>query len=174
MPRLRRSLPLRGARGGQRRLVTWSEGPSGTSGSITASGTALFSVGGQATINDQTIVRTRGQLSFLTNGAPTAVDNMVYAFGICIVSENAFGVGVTAVPAPLTDVFWDGWLYHVQGVAGLVPGNVGGTSAAVEIDSKAMRKIHFSDVVIGVLEVVETGTVILTALLQTRLLTKLP
>ena len=105
----------------------------------------------------------------------TAVAHMTYAFGLCIVTENAVGVGVTAIPSPGVDTFWDGWLYHTTGVVGLVPGNVGGISAAVEIDSKAMRKFKNSDVMVGVVEVrTEVGAISAVFNLETRILVKLP
>ena len=157
-----------------RRKTGWEDGPSGTTAAIVASGKTLFAIGQTALIDGLTVVRTRGQCSFFVDQSPTAAIHMRYAFGIAKVSGAAFAVGVTAIPGPLADSEWDGWLFHKWGVAGLEAGNVGGISAAFEIDSKAMRKFAASDVMVGMIEVEETGAVSLVVDLDTRMLVKLP
>ena len=103
------------------------------------------------------------------------------AHGICIVSENAFGVGVTAVPSPLTDIGWDGWIWHqlTPGLFGLSvteSENVGALSMIrYDIDSKAMRKQKSTDFLIGVSEFAgEIGAATLQFITETRILDKLP
>jgi len=126
------------------------------------------------------MVRTRGELLLTISAISAAGDGFPrLAAGICIVSENAFGVGVTAVPTPLTDIAWDGWLWHSMGACfGQVSGNFGNDGAQVirwVIDSKAMRKIKQTDISIGVIELgTETGTATLLADLNTRELVKIP
>ena len=90
-----------------------------------------------------TIVRTRGVFEHF----PTAFGvDLAYqgAFGICVVSSDAFGVGASAIPGPFTDSDWGGWFvwqsfaYRLEFSSG-----VGLLKAheTLEIDSKAMRKI---------------------------------
>ncbi len=162
--------------GGSRRESSWSEGPGdSTPGSITASGTAILGLGAVAVEDGLTIVRTRGLLTLVGNVFTTVGDAMVGAFGLCIVSENAFGVGVTAVPAPLTDVGWNGWFYHTfvgvsRGTADFANGS---GFQRIVVDSKAMRKIKRTDVVIAVIELVETGAADVDVFFDSRLLSKL-
>ena len=175
-----RSRSFRSTRAGStaRRRVSWSLGPTGIL-SPASSVVSLFAGGGQATLDDLTIVRTRGELllSLLTAAAPQ--QGFQWAFGMCIVSENAFNAGVASVPAPLADGSWDGWFVHHQG--SLKSGTAtpaqeasDGTVNRLIIDSKAMRKLHQSDFVVGVLETVEAGTATMHAELHTRILSKLP
>ena len=108
------------------------------------------------------------------------------AFGICIVSENAFGIGVTAIPSPIADIEWDGWfvyrtfaLVSADAVAAASVSHSGSSpllwSARFDIDSKAMRKFKESDVMVGVIEFQsEIGTATVDATLNTRILSKLP
>ena len=155
---------------GSRRLSSWSAGPVGVSGAISSSTSALFSFGQQAISDGLTIVRIHGTLMSLTS-TPTAANNMSFAFGMCIVNENAGGIGITAIPTPLTDITWDGWLVHFQGMAG---GNGSGTTQNFPFDSKAMRKIKNTDIIFGVLETTEVGAVTADFTLASRQLFKLP
>ena len=174
MPRSR--MFTRERHGKTRRNVGWDRGPREAAVSLTASGNRVLGTGSQALSQGLTLLRTRGEfMAFLSVGT-SALDGFNGAFGICVVSENAFGVGVTAMPTPLTDASWNGWLYHhffnvkVPG-AGLI----GDRDASVRftIDSKAMRKVKQTDVIAGVLEVVEVGTATLNVFVDTRLLTQL-
>ena len=99
------------------------------------------------------------------------------ALGLCVVTENAFGVGITAVPTPLTDIGWDGWLWHwagsVYGPSTTVTNAEGSANVRIPIDSKAMRKFKETDVMLAVLEVsAEVGAAVLTAKMVTRVLVK--
>ena len=158
-----------------RRRTGWEPGPNGLTGAITAVGATLFPLGFLAAVDGLTVVRTRGMFSWFVDQAPSAAAHMTYAFGLCIVQENAFTVGVTAVQHPFADADWDGWLFHKFGVCGLEAGNVGGISSAFEIDSKAMRKMGQDDVLSAVVEIgTEVGAVSAVARLDTRVLFKLP
>ena len=102
-----------------------------------------------------------------------------YALGICDVSENAAGIGVTAIPAPLTDVAWDGWIWHHSGAALLSlttteEGLTGTAVVRIPIDNKAMRKTPASNVLVGVVELgTEVGAAIVRVSANTRILDKL-
>ena len=142
-----------------------------------SSAVAIFAGGSQANLNDLTIVRTRGELLVFLLSAANPQEGFNFACGICNVTENAFGVGVTAVPAPLTDINWDGWLWHYQGaVKAFAAATFSDISQSVRIvvDSKAMRKTHNTDVIVAVFETVEVGTATMHAELRTRVLDKLP
>ena len=171
---------LRFPRGnGSKRRVSWSNGPNGQTGSITADSSNLFSIGAVATLDDLTLVRTRGELLLalqVVGGA--AQEGFTWAFGMCNVTENAFGVGITAIPDPQTDIAWDGWFVHEQGqliAQGVALDESSMTTAQrVLIDSKAMRKTHESDVLVAVLGVSELGAgSTMFASLQSRVLDKL-
>ena len=165
-----------------RRRNSWDAGPSIAPTSLTAAGVTLWTVGAQSTIDGSTVVRTRGQGSLFIGSASNVLDGFnEAAVGICIVSENAFGAGAASVPAPLTDIAWDGWMWHMIlsqfRTSSVSPETFQSTMEAVrfDIDSKAMRKIRESDVVIGVLELgTEIGTTQMEFQARTRILTKLP
>ena len=168
------------ARGNSTRKTSWSPGPSGSI-QLTSVSVGLFPVAVTADINDATILRTRGDLNLGLSIATTALDGFgEVAVGICVVSDNAAGIGVTAVPDPLTDIDWEGWLMYWTGsvfsvVATAALSNCAGVAnVRVPIDSKAMRKIQEKDTVVGVIAVgTEVGAVSLTAKLNTRILSKL-
>ena len=158
-----------------RRRVTWSAGPGGVL-SPASSTVSLFPTAQQALVADLTLVRTRGELLVLLLSAAAAQQGFQFAVGICNVTENAFNAGVAAVPAPLADVAWDGWLYHTQGtIKSFAAGTFSDIAAAARIvvDSKAMRKTHQTDFIIAVLETVEAGTATAHFELHTRILDKL-
>ena len=165
-------------RGGARRSTSWSAGPRGVTGTISASEVSIFGTGTQATVDGLTLVRTRGEILLSLDSGTAIDDGYQFAFGLCIVTENAFNAGVASVPTPLTDIAWDGWLFHTQGnlkiASTTIENGLGTTNARIPIDSKAMRKFKNTDVMVGVLEVVETTTANMRAALESRLLLKLP
>ena len=163
-----------------RRQTSWELGAEGTL-QLSAAGAAGFSLGGEALESGLTIVRTRGELTMGLSVATSVLDGFTrVAFGICIVSQNAFGIGITAVPTPIADEAWDGWFVYWTGslfslVATAALNNAEGpANKVISIDSKAMRKIKATDTILGVIEVEnEVGTASLTAKLSTRTLVKL-
>ena len=136
----------------------------------------LFSVGRQATVDGLTIVRTRGNMLVRLQVSDGVASGMLFGFGMCVVTENAFGIGITAVPHPLVDEDWNGWFVHWQGqLAGSSLSSEGVSTKRLEIDSKAMRKIKNTDVIIGVMESAgEVGSVTLAIDFISRVLFKLP
>jgi len=155
----------------------WSVGPGGVI-SQTASGTSLFGATAVAAEDDVTVIRTRGELTLFLSAATAALDGFEGAVGICKVTENAAGVGVTAVPSPVADIAWDGWLWYqffsVKAMVATFSTALQGASvfARYVVDSKAMRKLNNTDNVVAVLEATEIGTAVLNARLDTRLLSK--
>ena len=91
-----------------------------------------------------TIVRVRGEVSIRPNsfGADVAISG---AFGMAIVSDDAFAAGTASIPRPFDDAEWGGWFVwqsfsnHVESIdqTGVVfPGSI-----SYQVDSKAMRKV---------------------------------
>ena len=86
-----------------------------------------------------------------------AVDlNIQGAFGLGIVSDQAFAAGAASVPGPWTDQDWDGWyvwqafalsLEVTTDIGRLIPSN-----KEYVIDSKAMRKVGANETVVLVIE----------------------
>ena len=169
-PRFARSL---------RRKTSWSAGPRGHA-QQTAAGTTVFSVTAVAGSDALTIVRTRGEFTAWLSAVAAILDGFQQiGAGICIVSENAAGIGITAIPHPLADIAWDGWLWYWTGT--LQSANASGASLAgpgmvrIPIDSKAMRKIKETDVIVGVFESIsEVGTPTVQMNMESRILVKLP
>ena len=97
-----------------------------------------------------------------------------------MINQEAFNVGATAVPGPVDEMFWDGWLWHWVGSffsnsAFVLPANDGPGSYRIPIDSRAMRKWKESDVLVGVAQAVnEIPSTVLRVELNTRILEKLP
>ena len=164
-----------------RRKTAWSAGPSETTAELTAAGAFIWTLGSQALVDGLTQVRVRGEYNVFLPVVTTIGDGYLsMAVGLCIVSENAFGVGITAVPTPFTDMGWDGWLFHrlhsqIIGLSTTELGVAPTEAFRIELDSKAMRKIRATDVLIGVGELgTEVGAATLAFSAQTRVLDKLP
>ncbi len=159
-----------------RRRTGWEEGPGVlTSQAFTTSTSAILG-SGQANLDDGvTVVRLRGFVE-LTLSAGGALDGFAGAIGIGIVSTPAFDIGITAVPTPITEIEWEGWMWH-QLFSLHSPGAFSATSTGsvlrLPIDSKAMRKFDSQETILAVMEVTETGTTAMTVRLGTRLLLKL-
>ena len=159
---------------GSRRQTAWSDGPFGTN-AFTVSDTVLpFGTGFTSIEEGSTIVRFRGQIVGFLSASGSGIDGFErIAFGICIVSQNAAGIGVTAIPDPLVDIGWDGWLWHeLFSCRGSLTTEQAQFRAS--IDNKAMRKFRATDVVVGMVSVgSEVGTATLQVALNSRMLLKL-
>ncbi len=182
MAHRRRSFPV--AR--MKRSKVWDLGPGGddlatydsigistTSSNIFGSGITPVVGGGELTV-----LRTRGFLQLHLLTASGQGQGFNYAAGIAVASAAAFAVGSTAVPMPFDEVGWGGWLWHMTGkvsspidtlgVGSLLDGIA--IQPRFEIDSKAMRKFGFDDVVYAAIQVAEVGTATMNATLVTRVL----
>ena len=165
-----------------RRLTTWNLGPFGTV-TAAAAGHVVFPTSIQAAVDGLTIVRIRGELLVYLSAADNPKSGFRWAFGMGIVTENAAGIGVTAVPSPIADAGWNGWMVYETGTVRAwdpIPAtgnnsNSGSSMARILIDSKAMRKIKLTDVLIGVFAATdETFVATIDADLSSRMLFKLP
>ena len=129
---------------GSDRTVRWP-------GTIVDFGSASISGNGFGiTVEKLTIVRVRGSVQVRLTTAAAADTFVLFAFGLIVVSENAFGIGPTAMPDPFVDIS-DDWIVHRYGtVFGLVAGDPPADSVEsmqrFEIDSKAQRKMRVTEV----------------------------
>ena len=102
-----------------------------------------------------TIVRTRGFLSLSTDNH-VAEELQEFSFGHCVVSDEAFAIGVTAVPTPDTDMDSDLWYVFEQMAAKNEFSSAAGFDPRGAIqyryDSKAMRKVEDGQTDISVIE----------------------
>ena len=165
--------------GRTRRASTWNEGPLGTNDHSVGTASIVFPTAQQAVVDGLTLVRIRGELMGWLVTATTVSDGFREgAFGMCIVSENAAGIGATAIPDPRVDDTWDGWLLHryfsLQAANTGPSVSLGPGMFRFELDGKAMRKFKSTDTLVAVSSVgVEIGAVTARITLNTRMLTKL-
>ncbi len=158
MTPLRSRVPFRRTPPSLRRKTSWGVGPEGTL-TISDVTPAGFPITAVVADTDLTIVRIRGEVNMFLQVTDSGLGGFGrIGLGICIVSENAAGVGQTAVPHPITDLAWDGWLWHWTGSLQTPLSSTEGTGLAgsdsyrLVIDNKAMRKIHTTDTIIGMVE----------------------
>ncbi len=156
-----------------KRRVGWDTGPQMDSTSLSTATPVIWTTGSIVLVDGVTLVRTRGLITFRTSAVDAVTSGMSGAWGLAIASENAFGVGLSALMNPFDDSGWDGWLAHGFWDVGTEVGGEGGTQR-IEIDSKAMRKLKATDVIYGTVDVAsETGTVVTGVTANTRMLFKL-
>ena len=153
----------------------WGVGPGGTGiTTLTASGSLFLGSGATPTAQEITVMRTRGICDLFLSGVPaTDGDGYFGAIGLGVVTNAAFAAGITAVPTPITEAVWNGWLWHSffsvhWPETSLAPGSA--AHQRIEIDSKAMRKFDTSQTLMAVIEVVEIGAAEINVFLDTRML----
>jgi len=135
-------------RSGVRRRETLWFGIQATANTIAGSNTAVLFAGLSATLlalRPFTVVRTRAILT-CTSDQTANSENAQVGLGVCVVSDQALAIGVTAVPTPFTDVGSDlFFVYETLESRMLVSSAVGimaPASVRKDIDSKAMRKVE--------------------------------
>ena len=174
----RSSASFRGRSQSLRRKTGWENGPGDISTPVQITSDTAFILGaGQVFLFDgDTVVRIRGSLLLALTTITADGDGYVGAVGIGIVSAPAFAVGASAVPTPVSESEWEGWMWHqmlnVVGQAG--SSGIGPSFQRVEIDSKAMRKVGTEEVIYMAVELIETGTAVAEIVANTRMLVKLP
>jgi len=140
---------------GPRKAVDWSASSVLTGDVAVAAGAAVLLEIFTPIVGGETVIRTRGLLGWRTD--QTVADEVMFgAFGICVVTQQASSVGITAVPHPGTDAAWGGWLYHTYFFSDFQLGDLTGFSgklmSLITIDSKAMRKVDEDDRLVTVVE----------------------
>ena len=174
---------VRSARGfpqRQRRKTAWDLGPGDTSETLFNATQSLFlGQGFQIIAEGLTLIRIRGQFSMNIETAAAIGERMIGAFGIAIVTDQAFAAGISAVPTPIDEQLHDSWLFwraiQLQAINVTETfGNAGSGRVEFEVDTKAMRKLTPNDTIYAVVQVVENGTVTANAFFDSRALFKLP
>ncbi len=179
MPSQRRFGPR--SRSHPRRVTTWEQGPIASDVTVQSSTGKLWTSGiFLASQTRATLVRVRGYIHVWQLTATAAGDGFIGAFGLCIVSSEAFAAGVASVPSPLEELGWDGWLWHqmwdIRSLTGTFADGVNAASVSqrIEIDSKSMRIMEDDNVLCGVSDQTESGTATAEFNANTRVLFKLP
>ena len=165
----------------QRRLTDWIGGSTqvATDESNLLGTTAVITLAFDTRVASQTpqapftIVRLRGTHHFFFNNLASSLF-VTGAIGIAVVSGEAFDAGVGSLITPWSESQDDRWLYHEYfsiaqpfiSAAGSV-----GPSSAKQIDSKAMRKVNFGDVVCTIIENASSDT--MSYFVNHRMLVKL-
>ncbi len=176
----------RAGRSSPPRKAAWEVGPGGGAIQVlTASGSSVIGAGALALEDGLTMVRLRGHVTlYLRLGGIN--DAFFGAMGIGVYTAAAFAIGVTAMETPITDEAWNGWLWHQYfglgtpvAITSSSNESAGATAGVgmlqLDIDSKAMRKLHTEDVIAMVIEVTEVGTSELAIVgMSSRVLIKLP
>ena len=165
-----------------RRGVGWEEGPGGHAVTqLTNTGSTILNAGAQALVDDITLMRTRGNAHVFLNGAATGAGAGYHgALGIGIVTAEAFAIGMTAMPVPITNLDWDGWLFHtffdvhVNSSMPADPITSPAASVRLDVDSKAMRKLTSGDTIYAAVQVEESGTAVVDIYFESRMLIKAP
>jgi len=169
MARARRTFPSRG----NRRIPTWV-GPADQSYVSVGSGLSVLIASfapEDASIVKPTVVRVRGQVSIKLNSYAADLD-IAGAFGMCVVSDEAFVAGAASIPRPFDDADWDGWFVWRSFAAHYELLDATGAFLAsyeFEVDSKAMRKVTSNETIVMMCES-QTGAVQISMGLRTLLL----
>ncbi len=142
---------------GRKRTTTWSLGTGGvTQQAIITTGKTLLGSGIVLVTEDTaTIVRTHGYFWAGVQQASAALDGFIGAFGIGLVSDQAFAAGIASIPTPFTDAEWDGWfLWGSFSLAWDFDDATGVRFSMLNhiVDSKAMRKVSDNETIVLVAE----------------------
>ena len=99
---------------GPRRKSSWEEGvgATGLATPVTATGSAFIGATITPTVGEVTVVRTRGQFVAALTVATGLGDGFTGAVGIGIATLAAVTAGIASVPTPVTEMDWDGWVWH--------------------------------------------------------------
>ncbi len=145
---------------GPRRQTTWV-GPADQSYQAVASTNKVLIATFDPAANGltkPTLIRTRGEVAYF-NTTEGADSEIVGAYGVGVVSDQAVAAGIASIPGPWSAPEWDGW--HVWRSFHYVFQFLDstGTRQSVlrqEVDSKSMRKITDNETLVLVAES-ETG-----------------
>ena len=140
-------------RGGSKRATEWFAAPAVSAFTSLAAATALIDTA--FVFGDPvTVVRAVGML--VAQSDQVAGDEEPFgAIGLAVVTDQAFAIGVTAVPTPYTDGGSDAWFMHsywATPVRAPTAVGVNKVSSIYRFDSRAMRKVHADQTVILMME----------------------
>ncbi len=162
-----------------KRKTVWSQGPGSTA--VTAISASAISIIGSgltlATESFATITRLRGYVQAYLKTADAVNAGFHCGFGVGIVSSDAFAIGATAIPGPLTDAEWPGWFYYtifdVHGATATFDGSERNVNLSWDVDSKAQRILKENETVVAMLETVEVTNATMSVFFDSRILFKL-
>lgn len=150
----RRSFPVRER---SHRQALWSDILTEMAG-VAIAGKTLGSQSsfGLAVAESITLIRSRGT-AFIHFDPASIADSLAVGLGLGIVTSDAFAIGQTAMPGPLSDAGWD-WVWIKELIMGPTftateDGTNIGHNLWVDIDSKAMRKMKDNQVLAFVAEI---------------------
>jgi len=163
----------------RRRTKQWDAGPNAVGQAVSATGGTIWT-SGVATSIEVTIARIRGYFTLNLESIAGVGEGFAGAIGMGLVSSASFAIGVTAVPTPVTEAGWDGWMLHqffdVRAITATIADGANAASIVfrTDLDSKAMRKFQDDMTLMAVVEVTEIGTSVGRFQGDTRILTLLP
>jgi len=141
-------------RGKSSRRSDWISLPPLTAYEAVAGATSVIE-GALITTVPITIVRIVGVMSVQSDQA-AASERPFGAVGAAVVSDQAAGIGVTAVPTPYTNADSDLWMQHQFWAAPVAEAGTGASLAnisdRVDLSSKAMRKLTPDEQLLFVVE----------------------
>jgi len=145
-------------RSSDRRRTSWELGPQELlQQQFTATSSIAWNGAAGVLEAGATLVRVRGFVDMFVESAVAGGDAYIGAHGLCMITADANTAG--AFPDPLTEDGWDGWLWH-SFFSTYVPAAADLSSwqhSRLIIDSKSMRKLNETDVLIGITEVDEVN-----------------
>ena len=161
----------------QGRKTAWIEGP-GTftdNGVSAGTGNYVMGLGSQALADGLTLVRTRGVVELVLGSNGAAGDGFTGAVGVGLVTAQAFAAGAAAMPTPVAEIEWSGWLWHEQfSLRAGVAADSSRPHLNLKIDSKAMRKLGVEEVLFMSVEITLIGAATMEVTGGCRMLIKLP
>jgi len=160
-------------RTGKRRKTEWFQGVGDAAETVfSASSVSILGSGVITSFGEETLIRTRGLFAAVLESATSVGDGFFGAIGIGKATSSAFAAGIASLPTPLTEINWDGWLYHSFFSLHSSLGQ-NENQLVMVIDSKAARIVGTDETLYAAIEVVEIGTAIMSVHLDTRMLSKL-
>ncbi len=159
---------VRGIKPPQRQIASFAVAGNGTiTFGAALIGTIAGSVGLALTVAAGTLVRTRGSFRPALAASGSNQNVISGAFGIIVVSSEAFTAGLASLPTPLADperdwVVWQPFTLYGDGTA---QGEAAtGATLDFPFDSRGMRKMKTNDVMAPVFEAEQddatSGTII--------------
>ncbi len=125
--------------GGYRPPTEWTQ--LNQTAETAVAGGAKVLVGSFFTDGPTTVRRTRGLISWVSDQV-AAIELPMGAFGLCVVSDDAFAAGAASLPGPFTDAGSELWFVHQYVYARNIASTAGIEAWPNQyvIDSSAMRK----------------------------------
>ena len=136
---------------GPKRSTSWV-GPA-DQGFIAVAAGAKQIISSLPVTTDITLVRSRGEVGIQPQVNTDVI--ITGAYGMAVVTDQAFAAGVASLPGPLTDADWDGWAVWRSFAFQQVQLDATGTLLSTirqEVDSKAMRKLTDNETLVVIAE----------------------